>query len=74
MKADLSLSELEKAAQAPGQSEVELQRDVEQQHWCEFTICDAVWHIRDAWGEVMQSCIRRLGRISIWPRNSRKRG
>ena len=48
LKCDVSLSELEKAAQAPMESEVELQKNVVRRHWLEFTFCDAVWHVRDA--------------------------
>ena len=44
-------------AQAYDQGGVELQKDMVQRHWREFTICDAFWHVRDAWGKVMQSCI-----------------
>ena len=53
----MSLNELEKAAQAPTESEVELQKSMVWHHWWEFTIHDAVWHVRDARKEVMQSCI-----------------
>ena len=59
LKCDVSLSELEKAAQAPVESEVELQKNVARRHCWEFTIRDAIWHVRDAWKEVMQSCICR---------------
>ena len=57
-KCCVSLSKLEKAAQALEKSEVELQKDVVRRHWKEFTICYAVWHVSDAWKEVTQSCIR----------------
>ena len=57
MKCDASLDELEKAAQAPKKTEVELQKDVVRHHWKSFTIRDAFWHVRDAWKEVMESCI-----------------
>ena len=57
LKCDVSLSEFEKAAQALVENEVELQKNVVQRHWQEFTIRDAIWHVRDAWKEVTQSCI-----------------
>ena len=56
-KCDVSLEELEKAAEAP-EDPVELQKDVVRHHWKEYTICDALWHVRDAWKEVTESCIR----------------
>ena len=58
MKCDVSLDELEKAAQAPKKTEEELQKDVVQCHWRSYTIRDAIWHVRDAWKEVTESCIR----------------
>ena len=57
MKLDVSLDELEKAAQAL-ENPVGLQKDVVRQHWKSYTICDALWHVRDAWKEVTASCIR----------------
>ena len=59
LKCDVSLSELEKATQASAESEVELQKNVVRRHWLEFAIRDTIWHVRDAWKEVMQSCISR---------------
>ena len=56
LKCDVSLEELEKAAQAP-ENPVELQKDVVWWHWKSYTIYDAHWHVRDAWREVTQSCI-----------------
>ena len=53
----MSLEELEKAAEAP-EDPVELQKDVVRRHWKEYTIHDALWHVRDAWKEVTESCIR----------------
>ena len=53
----MSLDELEKAAEAP-QNPVELQKDVVRRHWKEYTIRDAIWHVLDAWREVMPNCIR----------------
>ena len=53
----MSLSELEKAAQAPAETEVELQKDVVRRHWQEFTIRDVIWQLRDAWKEVTESFI-----------------
>ena len=58
LKCDASLSELEKAAQAPTESEVQLQRNVVRRYWWEFTIHDTIWHVQDAWKEATQSCIR----------------
>ena len=58
MKCDLSLDELEKAAEAPEKTNMALQKDVVQRHWKSYTICDALWHVRDAWKEVTESCIR----------------
>ena len=55
LKCDVSLSELEKAAQVPTETKVELQKNVVRCHWWKFIICDAIWHV---WKEVMQSCIR----------------
>ena len=57
MKCDLSLDELENAAQAPEQAEVELQKDVVRRHWKSYTICNALWNVCDAWKEVTESCI-----------------
>ena len=57
LKCYVSLTELEKAAQAPAETEVELQKNVVQPHWREFAIRDAIWHVWDAWKEVMESCI-----------------
>ena len=57
LKCDVSLGELKKAAQAPAESEVELQKTVVWASLAEFTIHDAIWHAQDAWKEVMQSCI-----------------
>ena len=56
-KCDVSLEELEKAAEAP-EDPVELQKDVVRRHWKEYTIRDALWHVRDAWREVTVNCIR----------------
>ena len=58
IKCDVSLDELEKTAQAPEKTEVELQKDVVRHYWLAYTICDAIWHVRDAWKEVTESCIR----------------
>ena len=58
LKCDVSLDELEKAAQAP-QNPVELQKDVVWQHWKSCTIRDTLWHVRDAWKEVTATCIWR---------------
>ena len=52
----MSLDELEKAAEAP-EGPVELQKDMVRRHWKEYTIRDALWHVRDAWREVMPNCI-----------------
>ena len=57
MKCNVSLDELEKAAQAPEKIEVELQKDVVRRHWRSYSIRYAIWHIHDAWKEVMESCI-----------------
>ena len=57
MKCDVFLNKLEKAAQAP-ENPVELQNDMMRRHWKSYTIRDALWHVRDAWKEVMASCIR----------------
>ena len=56
---DVSLEELEKAAEVP-EDPVELQKDMVRHHWKEYTICNALWHVRDAWKEVTASCIRRV--------------
>ena len=56
-KWDVSLEELEKAAEAP-EDPVGLQKDVVRRHWKEYTIRDAFWHVRDACKEVTESCIR----------------
>ena len=53
----MSLDELGKAVQTPKKTEMELQKDVVQHHWQEYTICDVIWHVRDAWKEVTESCI-----------------
>ena len=58
LKCDVSLSDLEKAAQAPAESEVKLQKNMVRCHWQEFTIRDAIWHVQDAWEEVTQFSIR----------------
>ena len=58
MKCDVSLDELEKAAQAHEKTEVELQKAVVQRHWWAYTIHDTIWHVCDDWKEVMESCIR----------------
>ena len=52
----MSLDELEKAAQT-SKNPVELQKDVVRQHWKTYTICDALWHVCDAWREVTEPCI-----------------
>ena len=57
LKCDVPLSELEKATQAPAEREVEFLKNVVRCHWWEFTIRNAIWHDRDAWKEVTQSCI-----------------
>ena len=57
MKCNVSLDELERAAQAPEKPEVELQKDVVRRHWWSYTICDALWHVRNAWKEVTKSRI-----------------
>ena len=57
LKCDVSLDELGKAAQAPEKTEVELQKDVVQHQWQEYTIHDAIWHVHDVWKEVTESCI-----------------
>ena len=54
MKCDVSLDELEKAAQAP-RNPVELQKDVVWRHWKSYTIRDAFWDVHDAWKEVTAS-------------------
>ena len=59
LKCDVSLDKLEKAAQAP-ENPVELQKGMVGQHWKSYTIRDALWHVNDAWREMMQSCIRGL--------------
>ena len=58
LKCDVSLDELEKAAQAPEKTEVEIQKDVVRRHWWTCTAHDLIWHVRDAWMEVTESCIR----------------
>ena len=57
MKCDVSLDELEKATQAPKKTEVEVQKDVVRRHWKSYAFCDALWHVRDAWKEMTESCI-----------------
>ena len=57
-KCDMSLSDLEKAAVAPDKGLDEVRKDVVRQHWREYTIRDAIWHVRDAWAEVTVNCIR----------------
>ena len=47
-KFDVSLSELVKAAQAPAETEMELQENVVRRHWWECTIRDAIWNVQDA--------------------------
>ena len=54
------MDELEKAAQTPKKTAVELQKDVVQRHWKSYTIRDALWHVRDTWKQVTESCIRRV--------------
>ena len=56
-KCDMSLSDLEKAAVAPEKGLDEVRKDVVRQHWREYTIRDAIWHVRDAWAEVTANCI-----------------
>ena len=56
VKCDVSLDEIEKAAQAPENTEVELQKDVVQRHWRKYIIRDVIWYVCDAWKEVMESC------------------
>ena len=56
-KCDVSLEELEKAVETP-EDPVELQKDVVRRHWKEYTVRDALWHVRDAWKEVTESCIQ----------------
>ena len=56
MKCGVCLDKLEKAAQAPEKTEVELQKDVVQRQWRTYTIHDAIWHVHDAW-KVTESCI-----------------
>ena len=58
MKCDVSSDEFEKAAQAPEKTNVELQKDMVQRHWESYTICDALWHVCDAWKEMTKSCIQ----------------
>ena len=53
----MSLDKLEKAAEAP-ENPIELQKDVARWHWKEYTICDTLWYVRDAWREVTPNCIR----------------
>ena len=53
----MCLNELKKAAQAPAETEVDLRKNVVQRRWWEFTICDTIWYVRDAWRKVTQSCI-----------------
>ena len=72
LKCDVSLDELEKAAQAP-KNPVKLQKDVVWWHWKSYTIRDALWHVHDAWREVTESCIRGLWKklcphlaVDIW--------
>ena len=55
MKCDVSLDELEKAAQTPKKTNVELEKDVVRRHWKSYTIRDAFWNVRDAWKEVLHS-------------------
>ena len=57
-KCDMSLSDLEMAAQAPEKSMAEVKKDVVRQHWRGYTIRDAIWHVRDAWAKVTVNCIR----------------
>ena len=47
LKCNVSLDELEKTAQPP-ENPVELQKDAARRHWKSYTICDALWHVRDA--------------------------
>ena len=58
MKCDVSLDELEKEAQAPEKTEVELQKDMVWCQWKSYPISDVLWHVHDAWKEVTESCIR----------------
>ena len=58
MKCDVFLDELERAAQSPKKTAVELQKDVVRRHWKSYTICDALWNVRNAWKEVTESCLR----------------
>ena len=57
MKCDVSLDELEKAAQA-AKNPVELQKDVMRQHWKSYTIRDTLWYVCDASGVCGRSCVR----------------
>ena len=56
-KCDVSLEELEMAVEAP-EDPVELQKDMVSRHWKEYTIRDALWHVRDAWREATANCIQ----------------
>ena len=57
LKCDVSLDKLEKAAQVSEKTEVALQKDVMRHHWQSYTIRDVIWHVRDVWKEVTESCI-----------------
>ena len=57
MKCDVSLDEVEKAAELPEKNEVELQKDMVRRHWWSYTIRDAIWHVCDAWKVVTESYI-----------------
>ena len=47
-----------RSTQGPEKTEVELQKDVVGRHWKSYIIRDALWHVCDAWKEVMESFIR----------------
>ena len=57
MKCDVSLDKLENDTQSP-ENPVELLKDVVRWDRKSSTIRDAIRHVRDAWKEVTESCIR----------------
>ncbi len=53
-KTDISMAELEKAADAHDLSGVDVKKNVVKDYWKEFNIKHAIWLVKDSWAEVTQ--------------------
>ncbi|KAK4316354.1 hypothetical protein Pmani_012483 [Petrolisthes manimaculis] len=52
------MDKLEAAADAPdGAMSVDVKKDVVKDYWKNFNIKHSIWFVKDAWGEVTQSCL-----------------